>query len=85
MTILAAPASEAQTIASRLDELGISGILNFTPVSLSISKRISIVDVDLALELQRLTIAVVNSEQSSKILFFSRSIKSSLSFDCPCR
>ncbi len=65
MAILAVPACEAQTVASLLDDLGISGILNFTPVSLSLSKRISIVDVDLALELQRLAFAVVNSEQSS--------------------
>lgn len=65
MAILAVPASEAQSVAMQLAELGISGILNFTPVSLSISKRISIVDVDLALELQRLAFAVVNSEQSS--------------------
>ena len=65
MAILAVPATEAQEVASRLAELGISGILNFTPVSLSITKRISIVDVDLALELQRLAFAVVNSEHSS--------------------
>lgn len=65
MAILAVPASQAQQVASQLEVLGISGILNFTPVSLSISKRISIVDVDLALELQRLAFAVVNSEQSS--------------------
>ena len=65
MAILAVPACEAQTVASRLDDLGISGILNFTPISLSLSTRISIVDVDFALELQRLAFAVVNSEQSS--------------------
>ncbi len=65
LAILAVPAAEAQQVASQLAELGISGILNFTPVSLSINKRIPVVDVDLALELQRLAFAVVNSEQSS--------------------
>ncbi len=65
MAILAVPTPEAQNVATQLDNLGISGILNFTPVSLSTSKRISIVDVDLALELQRLAFAVVNLEQSS--------------------
>lgn len=64
MAILAIPAGQAQAIASRLAELGIAGILNFAPVSLSTSQRMATVDVDLAVELQRLAFAVVNSEHS---------------------
>ncbi len=64
MAILAVPAGEAQAIASRLAELGIAGILNFAPVCLSISQQLATVDVDLAVELQRLAFAVVNSEHS---------------------
>lgn len=64
MAILAVPANQAQAIALRLADCGIAGILNFAPVSLSISHRIPTVDVDLAVELQRLAFAVVNSEQS---------------------
>ncbi len=65
MAILAVPAPAAQAIADQLCDLGISGILNFTPVVLSVPKRIAVVDVDLALELQRLAFAVVNLDQSS--------------------
>jgi redox-sensing transcriptional repressor len=64
MAILAIPASEAEPIATRLAELGIAGILNFAPVCLSTSQRLPTVDVDLAVELQRLAFAVVNSEHS---------------------
>lgn len=65
MAILAVPAAAAQATATRLAELKISGILNFAPVSLSVSEGIPTVDVDLAVELQRLAFAVVNSHRSS--------------------
>ena len=65
MAILAVPAEPAPALAERLANLGISGILNFAPVSLSIRKEVATVDVDLAVELQRLAFAVVNSDRSS--------------------
>lgn len=65
MAILAVPASAAPGLAARLVDLGISGILNFAPVSLSIQKEVATVEVDLAVELQRLAFAVVNSDRSS--------------------
>lgn len=65
MAILAVPAGPAQSLATRLAELGISGILNFAPVSLSLPQEVAAVDVDLAVELQRLAFAVVNSKRSS--------------------
>lgn len=65
MAILAVPANAAQPLAVRLAELKIAGILNFAPVTLSILDKIPIVDVDLAVELQRLAFAVVNSDRSS--------------------
>ncbi len=65
MAILAVPARSAGGLADRLAALGISGILNFAPVSLSASVDVATVDVDLAVELQRLAFAVVNSERSS--------------------
>ena len=64
MAILAVPATAAPAVAKRLAALGISGILNFAPVSLSISMDVPTVDVDLAVELQRLAYAVVNSDRS---------------------
>jgi len=60
MAILAVPAEAAQGLVQRLADLGISGILNFAPVSLSVPAGIQTVDVDLAVELQRLAFAVVN-------------------------
>lgn len=65
MAILAVPAAAAPAIAERLANLGVSGILNFSPVSLSGREKMSVVDVDLAIELQRLAFAVVNSDKSS--------------------
>lgn len=65
MAILAVPAAPASALANRLADLGVAGILNFAPVSLSIPKEISTVDVDLAVELQRLAFAVVNSDRPS--------------------
>ncbi len=65
MAILAVPVGPAPALAKRLADLGISGILNFAPVSLSIKKEVPTVDVDLAVELQRLAFAVVNSDRSS--------------------
>jgi redox-sensing transcriptional repressor len=61
MAILAVPAEAAQGLVNRLAALGISGILNFAPVSLSIPEGVESVDVDLAVELQRLAFAVVNA------------------------
>lgn len=65
MAILAVPARSARKLADRLADLGISGILNFAPVSLSASVKVATIDVDLAVELQRLAFAVVNSDRSS--------------------
>lgn len=64
MAILAVPAEAAPGIAERLSSLGVAGILNFSPVSLSNREKLAVVDVDLAIELQRLAFAVVNSEKS---------------------
>ncbi len=59
MAILAVPATAAQEVADRLIEAGITGILNFAPVTLSVPERVSIAEVDLAIELEQLSFAVV--------------------------
>src|SRR5690606_28259819 len=61
MAILAVPAEAAQGLVNRLAALGINGILNFAPVSLNIPQGVQSVDVDLAVELQRLAFSVVNA------------------------
>lgn len=63
MAILAVPAAPAPALATRLADLGIAGILNFAPVSLPPRKGVATVDVDLAVELQRLAFAVVNADR----------------------
>lgn len=50
--ILTVPAEAAQTVADKLVLTGISGILNFTPVRLSLSDSIRVHHIDLAVELQ---------------------------------
>ncbi len=39
---------------------GVEGILNFAPVTISVPPTVSMVAVDLAIELQQLSFAVVN-------------------------
>ena len=59
MAILAVPASAAEKVADHLVQAGISGILNFAPVTLNFPKSVSIAGVDLAIELEQLSFAVV--------------------------
>ncbi len=63
LAILAVPASSAQSVAERLEIAGVSGILNFAPVTVRRPQSgLTVVDVDLAVELQRLAFAVVNQK-----------------------
>ena len=65
LAILAVPAESAQEIADRLALAGVHGILNFAPTKLlPKSDAISIVNVDMAIEMQRLAFAVVNNSES---------------------
>ena len=53
--VIATPAASAQEVADRLVEAGITSILNFAPVVLSVPDGVSLRKVDLALELQILS------------------------------
>ena len=59
LAILAVPANAANNAVEALVQAGITGILNFAPVTLSAPKSISVVGVDLAMELEQLAFAVV--------------------------
>lgn len=59
MAILAVPAAAAQEVADQLIQAGITGILNFAPVTLSVPETVTIAEVDLAIELEQLSFAVV--------------------------
>jgi redox-sensing transcriptional repressor len=60
LAILAVPAASAQPVVERLRAAGIEGILNFSPVTLALPVGMRQVGVDLAIELEQLSFAVVN-------------------------
>jgi redox-sensing transcriptional repressor len=60
LAVLAVPGPAAQEVAEKLVAAGLRGILNFAPVTLSLPEHVRIVAVDLALQLEQLTFAVVN-------------------------
>jgi len=63
--IIAVPATAAQKVASKLVAAGVEGILNFAPITLSLPNHVSRVGVDLAIELEQLSFAVVNRLENS--------------------
>ena len=64
LAAIAVPAAAAQEVASSLAEAGIEGILNFAPVAISLPSHVSRVEVDLAVELEQLSFALVNRTDS---------------------
>ncbi|MCL3986227.1 redox-sensing transcriptional repressor Rex [Limosilactobacillus fermentum] len=52
--ILTVPGSESQAVTDQLVEAGVHGILNFTPVRLSVPKNVQVQNIDLTNELQTL-------------------------------
>ena len=52
--IIAVPATSAQDIADKLIDAGIYGILNFAPIKLTVPKKVTVINIDIALELARL-------------------------------
>jgi redox-sensing transcriptional repressor len=55
MAILSVPAAVAQEVANQLIEAGITGILNFSPIVLSVPEEVMINNVNLAIELENLS------------------------------
>jgi redox-sensing transcriptional repressor len=58
--MIAVPAFAAQPVADRLVAAGVDGIVNFAPVTLVLPDNVSLVGVDLAIELEQLSFAVLN-------------------------
>jgi redox-sensing transcriptional repressor len=58
--MIAVPAPAAQSVADRLVAAGVEGIVNFAPVTISLPDHIRQVGVDLAIELEQLSFAVVS-------------------------
>ena len=64
MAMIAVPATSAQAVADQLVTAGVQGVVNFAPVTLSLPDGISLVGVDLAIELEQISFSVVNSLQN---------------------
>ena len=58
LVILAVPADAANQAVEVILRSGVTGILNFAPVMLKLPKRIQVVGVDLAIELEQLAFGV---------------------------
>ncbi|HEX4147260.1 MAG TPA: redox-sensing transcriptional repressor Rex [Pirellulales bacterium] len=58
--LIAVPAATAQMVSDRLVAAGVEGIVNFAPVTLVLPPGVSLVGVDLAIELEQLSFSVVN-------------------------
>ncbi len=52
IAIITVPGSQAQEIAGKLSENGIKGIMNFTPIRLTVPESVRMLNVDLSNELQ---------------------------------
>lgn len=58
LAILAVPASSAESVTQTVQAAGITGILNFAPVRLKVAEEVSVVSVDLGLQLEQLSFQV---------------------------
>lgn len=68
LAVLAVPAPAAQPVADQLVAAGIEGILNFAPVTLVLPPEIEIIGVDLAIELEQLSFAVVRRRSEAQAI-----------------
>jgi len=55
MAILTVPAAAAQEVANQLIQVGITGILNFSPIVLTVPEDVMVNNVNLAIELENLS------------------------------
>jgi redox-sensing transcriptional repressor len=55
MAILSVPAAVAQSVANLLIECGVTGILNFAPIVLTVPEDVMVNNVNLAIELENLS------------------------------
>jgi redox-sensing transcriptional repressor len=55
MAILTVPAAVAQEVANQLVDAGVTGILNFSPIVLSVPEEVMVNNVNLAIELENLS------------------------------
>ncbi|AMV39528.1 redox-sensing transcriptional repressor Rex [Planctomyces sp. SH-PL62] len=61
LALLCVPAEAAQAVADQMIDSGIRGILNFAPVPLAVPPRVSVIAVDLSIQLENLAYKVQGS------------------------
>ncbi len=64
LAVLAVPAAAAAEATQEIVAAGISGIMNFAPVTLNLPPSVSQVGVDLAIELEQLAFSVVAKQRA---------------------
>jgi redox-sensing transcriptional repressor len=60
--LIAVPSDAAQTVADNLVSAGIRGLLNFAPAVLRVPPQVSLVSVDLTVQLEQLAFQVVQAD-----------------------
>ncbi|WP_438313243.1 redox-sensing transcriptional repressor Rex [Sporosarcina sp. FA9] len=65
LVLLAVPAKVAQEVTDKVVEIGIKGILNFTPVRLAVPETVRVHTIDLSVELQTLIYFIKNDVKES--------------------
>ena len=55
LAIIAVPSASAEIVAKRLAKAEIKGILNFAPINLDLDEEVKVTQVDISLELERLS------------------------------
>ena len=63
LAILTVSSRSAQTMADRLADMGAKGILNFTPVRLTVPESMKVMNIDLSVELQALIYLIRNGNE----------------------
>ena len=61
LAIMAVPASSAQKVADRLTASGVKGILNFSPVNISVPEKVKVINVDLSVCLEGLSFCLTHA------------------------
>ncbi|WOV87072.1 redox-sensing transcriptional repressor Rex [Sporosarcina oncorhynchi] len=67
LVIFTLPSKAAQEMADRLVKIGVKGILNFTPVRLSVPDWMRVHTIDLSVELQTLIYFIKNDVKDSQL------------------
>jgi redox-sensing transcriptional repressor len=64
IAVIGTPAAAAQSVAERLVKAGVRAILNFAPVPLTVPPEVTVTNVNMALELEALSVALKHQRRS---------------------